>query len=215
MLRPKRKSKACCALKPPSVRLLWTNADSFGETFPRCGFPALAAVESWSVVSGWIARLCADAAAGFTFASHAACVRATAFGLAGPTSPLGRGGRSGRSGGGDQQEEALIFSETSGSDLATRKRRRPPPRRMRSTALEVGERERVRLREAQQRQRKDVWVPIDRRELTWEGCLRTSGSLLRSDWSRSRPGCDLRSSVCRRRQPGRRGSESGCRCRWR
>lgn len=41
---------------------------------------------------------------------------------------------------GDQQEEALIFSEMSGSDLATRKRRRPPPRRIRSTALqqEVG-----------------------------------------------------------------------------
>lgn len=37
---------------------------------------------------------------------------------------------------GDQQEEALIFSETSGSDLATRKRRRPPPRRIRSTALQ-------------------------------------------------------------------------------
>lgn len=37
--------------------------------------------------------------------------------------------------GGGQQEEALIFSETSGSDLATRKRSRPPPRRIRSTAL--------------------------------------------------------------------------------
>ena len=36
---------------------------------------------------------------------------------------------------GGQQEEALIFSDTSGSDLATRNRRRPPPRRMRSTAL--------------------------------------------------------------------------------
>lgn len=36
---------------------------------------------------------------------------------------------------GGQQEEALIFSETSGSDLATRKRSRPPPRRIRSTAL--------------------------------------------------------------------------------
>lgn len=36
-----------------------------------------------------------------------------------------------------QQEEALIFSDTSGSDLATRKRSRPPPRRIRSTALEV------------------------------------------------------------------------------
>lgn len=34
-----------------------------------------------------------------------------------------------------QHVEALIFSETSGSDLATRKRRRPPPSRIRSTAL--------------------------------------------------------------------------------
>lgn len=44
----------------------------------------------------------------------------------------------------------------------------------------------------------------------------TSGSLLRSGWSRSQPGCDLRSSVCRRRQRVRQGSESGCKCleRW-
>lgn len=37
---------------------------------------------------------------------------------------------------GGQQEEALIFSETSRSDLATRKRSRPPPSRIRSTALQ-------------------------------------------------------------------------------
>lgn len=44
-----------------------------------------------------------------------------------------------------QQDEALIFSETSRSDLATRKRRRPPPSRIRSTALERGrEKERER-----------------------------------------------------------------------
>lgn len=44
----------------------------------------------------------------------------------------------------------------------------------------------------------------------------TSGSLLQSDWSRSQPGCDLRSWVCRPRQQVRQGSESGCRCleRW-
>lgn len=44
----------------------------------------------------------------------------------------------------------------------------------------------------------------------------TSGSLLRSGWSRSPPGCDPRSSVCRRRQQVHRGSESGCKCleRW-
>ncbi|KAG9349808.1 hypothetical protein JZ751_026161 [Albula glossodonta] len=34
-----------------------------------------------------------------------------------------------------QHDEALIFSETSKSDLATRKRSLPPPSRMRSTAL--------------------------------------------------------------------------------
>lgn len=34
-----------------------------------------------------------------------------------------------------QHEEALIFSDTSGSDLATRKRSRPPPSLIKSTAL--------------------------------------------------------------------------------
>lgn len=42
---------------------------------------------------------------------------------------------------GNQQEEALIFSETSRSDLATRKRSLPPPSRIRSTALQAEEEE--------------------------------------------------------------------------
>lgn len=54
---------------------------------------------------------------------------------------------------GGQQEEALIFSETSGSDFATKNRSRPPPRRIRSTALGGGsgeEKDGVWLHEAQQ-----------------------------------------------------------------
>lgn len=57
----------------------------------------------------------------------------------------------------NQQEEALIFSETSGSDLATRKRSRPPPRRIKSTALygtngrKRREKDRVWLPDAQQK----------------------------------------------------------------